>query len=144
AVLALRATGGPGSRQNARVSVTVPNRLLVRIEGAPNGTTVKATGLSALQLGGVLGDVRLESIAGAISGSHRNGELSIDGAGAVDLTLATSRATIEHVRGTVTLNLRNGRCRIVDARAPVEVDATNNETTIVQPSASVAISGMGG
>ena len=68
----------------------------------------------------VVGDVTLSDIAGAVTGSHRNGDLDDQPASAsIELTLQLVTRDVRRAsRGTRSLDARNGECEIADvARA---------------------------
>ena len=143
-VLSLRPQQTRQGRQVARLTLTLPSHLKLRVEGGSAGTTVAASAVRGVQLDAVVGDTRLERVQGAITGSHRNGELRIDDAGSVTMTLVLSKATIGGVRGAVMLSARNGRCELTAPQGAVELDLSNEDVTIAQNAAFVSIGGSGG
>lgn len=143
-VLAISGRAPAAARQTTALSLTVPARLRIWIEAAAGASEVQAAGLAGVDLDNLVGDVRLARITGGVTGSHRNGDLSVQDAGSVDLSLSASKVTIESVKAHTTLSARNGRLRIVDARGPVEVDAANLEVSLVNPAETVRVRGTGG
>ncbi len=139
--LALRIEFPPEARQTAKLSIRVPTRLSVRLEG---NARARVTGVRGVHLGNVAGEVRLEEIAGAVSGTHRQGDLAISTATSVNLTLQSSRAKLRGIQRGLTLNARSGETEIVESAGPVEITATNSETTVVAHDGAIQIGGEGG
>jgi hypothetical protein len=144
ASLRLRVPGGRGIRQIARLSLAIPVRLAVFVDGNGTNTRVRAEHVAALHLDGVVGDSTATTIAGAVTGSHRNGSLAISDAGSVTLALVSSRLSITRVAGAVSLIARAGRAEIGATTGPIELDGTNEESTITSPVKPVRIGGTGG
>jgi hypothetical protein len=142
--LILRVSPVRGTRQTAHLTLRVPARLTAHVEGAPGGTRVTAEGVAALELDAVVGDSTARRVAGAISGSHRNGSLRIAEAGSVNLTLVSSKATLDQVAGPIALTARNGGVEIRGSRGRIELEVTNEDTVIVEPHGTVRVGGSGG
>jgi hypothetical protein len=143
-VLVLRAGYPRELRQVASITLRVPERLSVRVEGAQGRATLEVTGTSGVQLDGVVGDVRIGDVGGKITGTHRNGELTIARAAAVNVTLVSSKATLEAIEGPITVSARNGRCQIAGSTGPIELDATNVDISIVKSAGVLRVRGNGG
>jgi len=139
--VALRIDYPPEARQTASLILRVPARMMVRVD---SGSRVKIKGVRAVQLGNLSGEIAVDDIAGAVSGSHRNGELVVAKAGSVNLTLVSSRAKFRDVEHGLTLNARNGECEITSSRGPLELTAMNVETTVTTHDGPVQIGGEGG
>jgi hypothetical protein len=143
-VLALRAVAPRGERHAAALRLSVPARLVARVEGLQGAATLDAAGVAGVHLDGVIGDVRLHQVAGAVGGTHRNGDLVVTDAGAVDLNLVASQASFTDIRGAVSLNARGGRSTISSAAGPIDLEATNEEITVTDAGGRVRITGTGG
>ncbi len=135
-VLALRVTHPPEARSTSTMALHVPTRLAVRIEGARRVTVSRVGGL---HLEGVVGDVQISDIAGPLSGSHRNGTLTLAGAASVTLSLMGSRATFSGVRGYTSLTGRGGEARLTAPAGPVDINGTDLDISITAPHARVRI-----
>jgi hypothetical protein len=143
-VVILRAEYPREMRQVASISLAVPARMGIRVDGYQGGATIEVSNTGSLQLDGVVGDVRVSRMAGAVTGTHRNGDLVVADAGDVSLTLVSSNTTLERLRGRILLVARNGRSQITDAAGPIEVEATNEDISIARPADAVRIRGSGG
>jgi hypothetical protein len=141
-VLALRANAPREGRQMVSLTVKIPTRLKVHVETTQGGARLDASGLSNLQLD-ASGEVRLTGITGSVSGTHRNGVLSIVDSTSIDLTLQNSEATFERTRDT-RVTTRNGHCRITDATAAIEITTQNDEVRLIAPRGPVRVTGSGG
>jgi hypothetical protein len=143
-ILSLGARFPPGGRHVATLTLIVPARLRLRVEAAPGSGSLEARHVSDLELDGLGGDVRIADVAGLVSGTHHNGDLSVSAADRVDLSLQNSEAVLDGIRTHLRLASRNGRSQINDARGPVEVTTQNDETVVRRPAAALRVTGMNG
>jgi len=141
--LGLRVTYPPEARQTARLTLKVPASLAVRIDGPRFNSEVHANHLAAIQLDAI-GDVTIENVTGAVTGTHRTGELKVTDAQSVGLTLVSSSAELRGVRGTMTINARNGSTSIEQASGNVEIDENNNEVKLTGVAGTTRVVGTGG
>ena len=130
-----------GSQWGALI-LHVPARLTLKISGGTGGADVEE--VAAVDVDRVSGTVNLKAITGATTGTLSNGEVTIDGASAVDMTLTNMRTKITDVKRGVVLNARGGRCEITDVHGGIEIDENNQETKISEPLAMVRVTGTGG
>jgi hypothetical protein len=140
-VLAVRVAYPQDAQQWASLVLRVPSRLAIRVDG---GIGVQAAGVRALRLENVMGDVVAESIAEGVTGSHRGGQLTVTGAGSVNLALNASQARFLRILHDVTLNARNGRCDLAEVHGAIVVDEAAQQVTIVAPAGTVRVSGSSG
>jgi hypothetical protein len=141
ASLTLRVTYPRDGRQSAAMILHVPSRLGVLVASASG---VQASNLGSAHLDSVSGDVTVAEIAGALTGLHRNGSLTVRDAGSVKLTLQRSRASFDNVQRGLTLDIRDGECRIANSTGPVEIDEVRAEITVANHSGPVRIGGNDG
>jgi hypothetical protein len=135
---------GPGrpARLVTRLTLRVPATLGLHVDGSRD---LDASGVAWVALGSLVGDVRLADIAGAVTGGHRNGRLTIDGAaGGVTLSLVSSDTRLARVGGAIELLARNGQVHVDAPAGPVVIDATNEDVTIADAMGRVRVDGSGG
>jgi len=141
ATLALAPVYPAEGHQMGKIRLHVPARLNVRVD---ESTGVRVSGVAGARLEGVTGDVNVEQVAGLVRGSHRNGNLTVTGAGGATLTLQNSTATFERLTDRLTLTMRGSHCRVSDSKGSVEIDETNTDISIAGHDGTVRISGTGG
>jgi hypothetical protein len=141
AAIAIEVTYPRAGSQWAKLTLHVPARLAVRLQG---GSGARAVNLAALELDRVSGITTAEDILGAVTGVLSGSELTIAGAGAVNLTLAASRARLSRIARGVTASTRAGRCEITDSQGAVAIDETNTEISITHHAGTIRTSGTGG
>jgi hypothetical protein len=129
------------ARSTAALTVRVPSRLTVRLEGIRRATV---SDVAAVHLDGLVGDAQLSNVAGQVSGAHRNGTLAISGAASVDVTLTGSRASVESIRGSIGLNGRGGAVQIIEPAGAVDVHASDLDLILTRPRGRVRIAGTAG
>jgi hypothetical protein len=139
-VLALSTYFPDEGTQNAMLTLKVPARLAVRVE---NSGQIKVSGVSGVELKNPTGEVTLSSVGG-ITGTHRNGDLVIDGATSINLNLVSSRTRIRNASEAVTINARSGECAISESTGAINATVTNVELAISQRRNSITITGDGG
>jgi hypothetical protein len=134
---------GPGrpARLVTHLTLRVPARLGLHADGSRD---LDASGVAWVALGSLVGDVRLRAIAGSVTGAHRNGKLTIEGAHAVTLSLVSSETTLTGVGGPIGLLARSGQIHVDAPAGPVAIDATNEDVTIVDAMDHVLVDGSGG
>jgi len=112
--------------QNATLTLRVPARLTVRVE---NSGQIKVSKVAGVELKNPTGEVTLSEV-GTVTGTHRNGDLTIDGATAVDLNLVSSRSKIRNAAESISINARNGECSIAESTGPISATVTNVELVV--------------
>ena len=139
--LALTVTYPKEGQQWGALVVRVPARLAVRVSG--NGGA-DVSGVKSVDLDQVSGSTSIREISGAVTGSHRNGDLTLEKIGAADLNLTGSRTKVNGVEHNLMLSSRNGRVEISAAKGLVEIDETNQEITVREPAGGVRVTGTSG
>jgi hypothetical protein len=139
--LGLRVSYPREARVRTEITLRVPRRLSVRVEG---GNSAEFKSLQDVRLEGLVGEVTAGGILGEVGGSHRNGRLTVDGAGSVSLTLVSSRATFSRVAGSIVLNATRGETRVVDSRGSAEIELSSNELHVERHDGPLRVSGQGG
>jgi hypothetical protein len=138
--LALAVRGPDGVQQTSSLELRVPRDLAVRVEAARRVTVAE---VAAVYLEGTSGDAAVR-VVGVVSGTHRNGPLTVEDAGGVDLTLSNSDATLTRITGEAAIHTRNGSTRISAASGPVTVEHNSGTLRIVEAAGVVRVSGRDG
>lgn len=138
--LALKVTYPREGSQTASLVLRVPERLTLRIDGR----SIKVSNLASVDLDPAVGDTQVSGVAGALTGTHRTGRLIVEGAGSVDVSLQSSRATFTKVRDGVTISARSGECAITDSAGTIEIEQINVDLSITAPLGAVRVGGNGG
>lgn len=127
--------------QSATLTLRVPAGLAIRVE---NSRQVQVSNVGAVELRNLTGDISLSDVSGTVTGSHRSGELTVAGAGSVNVTLSSSQARFRKVAASVTLTARSGECSIAESTGPITVTATNADVVINAAGPAIKVSGDGG
>lgn len=114
--------------QRGWVTMKVPNRLAVQVQGGGNELSFKR--VAALELGGARGTVAISDIKGLVSGAHRGGELHIVNAGAVKLTTNGTDAEIERIDGETSITMRGGELKGTELAGPIDLDTQGTDITL--------------
>jgi hypothetical protein len=140
-VLAVSVRTPENTPRTGTLTLQVPERLVVRVESARR---TAITSVAGVRLENLVGDTTLRQISGAIEGGHRNGELTIEDAQDVSLTLVGSTAVLTRPRGAVDVNARNGSTRLESPAGRVTVEVNAQHLTILDPADAVRVGGIGG
>jgi hypothetical protein len=127
--------------QTAALTLKVPSRLAVRLEGV---SRPHVRGVAALHLGRVSGEMVAEDIKGGLTGTHLNGDLTVNGAGVVDVILIGSRSRFEGIERGLTLNARSGECEILKSHGPLDFASTSARLMVSNHDGPITIGGDGG
>jgi hypothetical protein len=141
--LALNVSYPHEATQWTALTVRVPSRLAVQVMGPGTGG-VRAENLAALKLDRVTGIATAERIAGEVTGVLTGNELTVVGAGSVNLTLSSSRARFSKISRGLTLNVRRGRCEISGSQGPVTIEESEAEVLVNDHAGPVRTTGGGG
>lgn len=125
-------------QQSGQLTLHVPNRLLFRIDGSGR---VTASDVRAIDLRNLTGDVTATNVLEKLTGSHRNGELTVTHAGGLELALATSRARLSDIQGPISVTARNGDCVIARSKGAVEANLQNADFTVTDQSGQIHVVG---
>jgi hypothetical protein len=141
AILALAVRAPREVRQTSTLTLHVPARVTVRVDGARRTT---ASSVAAVRLDATAGEASLREIAGGVTGTHRNGTIAIADAGSIALTLTGATATIDRTRGETSVQVRNGACRAQDVVGAFTADASNALVEVTHASGAARLTVNGG
>jgi hypothetical protein len=131
------------AQQRTALVLRVPAGLAVTIESGSSRSFI-INDIASVHLAGVIGEFTAESIAGAVTGDHRSGRLTVTGAGTVNLSLLNSRAAFSRIESELVLNARGGEVSIGESQAAIVLQQTNVEMTIANHEGTIRIEGSGG
>jgi hypothetical protein len=95
----------PG-RQVATVTLKVPSRLRIRIEGTTS--KLEVSGVAAAEAAQAQGDTTFRAIEGRVTAAHRGGTILVADAGSLKLTARGSTTTIDTIRGEAEISTQGG------------------------------------
>jgi hypothetical protein len=111
----------PG-RQTATLTLKVPSRLRVRIEGMTS--RLEVSGVAAVEAAQAQGETTFRDIGGRVTASHRGGRLLVADAGSLKLTARGSTTTIDTVRGEAEITTQGGELTASGVTGPLELTTT--------------------
>ena len=121
--------GRQSGRQRTSLSLKVPARLRIRVEGSASKLGI--TGVDAVELLNIRGESTVKNTAGRVAVNHRNGPLVVDGAAAVKLSGRNSEVTLGRVRGDLSVMMEGGgRLQASAPGGAVDVESRNAEITL--------------
>jgi hypothetical protein len=121
----------PGSQQ-PRLTLKVPRRLRVQLEGRGS---VEVSGVSSIMLARPAGTLKLTNVTGLIKGEYRGGDLTIDGAQALDLSTVGGESLIKGIKEDIRISARGGEVRL---------DKTTGRVTITGTDTRIRVDGTAG
>ena len=117
----------PGS-QTTRLTLRVPRRLAVNIDGGARRVTV--TGVAGFTAPGGRGEMTVRKVAGGASVTHRGGRLVIEDVGSLKLSVRNCEVTVTRVAGEASFTIQSGELEAASLRGPIEVDAQNADVAL--------------
>jgi len=127
----------PG-RWSSTGTLRVPRAWLVTIEGSNKADVAD---LGGVYLHRMTGEAHLRGIRGEVTGSYRNGKLSVVDADRIDLLLVQSQAEVAKVRDSVRLGFRGGSAKLSSISGTATIEGDDYEVSIVEPAAPLRLSG---
>ena len=115
----------PG-RQQPKLTLLVPKRLRIQLEGRG---TAEVIGAGSVTLARQTGQLKLTSIEGLVNGESR-GMLTVEGASAVDLSVANVETVLKGVTGDIRMNVRAGETRIEKAAGRTTITGTDTRVRV--------------
>jgi hypothetical protein len=117
-----------GGSQRGRLQLRVPADMLVLF--GPTNVRLDVTGARGVELESARGDVTIKQIAGAVTVTHRGGDLTIEDAGAVRLNTRGSDVRLTRVTGEAHLVLQAGELRGAELTGPTDIEATSADVLL--------------
>lgn len=139
--LVLRAVYPKAAQQRSTIVMHVPARLAVRVESSLG---INVADVAAVHMEAIRGTVSLTGVAGAVTGAHQDGALTLTGAKSVKLRLTRSKHRISKVTGGLLLDLRDADSEITESAGALEVDETRTDLTVSEHKGPVTIRGNDG
>jgi hypothetical protein len=139
--MVLRVSYPEEASQQTSAIIKVPRGLAVRVE---NTTGVTISHVAAAHVEAARGSLTLTDVAGAVTGIHQDGSVTVTGAGSVKMRISRLRSTFDGVADSVILDVRDGDCTIDNAGGAVEVDSSRADVTINSPRGQVIVRGSDG
>jgi hypothetical protein len=118
-VLMVRVAYPTPGRQTARLTLKVPARLRIRIEGTTS--ELEVSGVATVEAAQTQGATSFRDIGGRVTASHRGGRIVVADAGSLKLTARGSTATIETVRGEAEITTQGGELTASGIGGPLEL-----------------------
>lgn len=117
-----------GTQRTLRLTLKVPARLQVMLQ--ESGSPLSVAGVEALELSGSRGEARIRDIKAAVTGAHRNGDLTVSDSGAVQLDISGSDTRLQRIRGDLAVKIRGGELRAGDLGGAIEIDSQGCDVTL--------------
>lgn len=118
----------PGFISDATITVSLPKRLLVRVE--PHTGRLTISDVAGVEVMGSRGETQVLRSAGHVALGHTGGRLEIEGAPSVKLNARNSNGKIRGIAGTLTVEATGADLQLEDIGGPLEVEARNTELVI--------------
>jgi len=129
-------------RPRVQLTLRVPARL--GIEMRLGGGELDVSNVAALQIVKASGQIRIASIAGAVSGELGPGEIEIDHVGSVAIETRSSQVRIANVAGSFDAEARRGDFRARGIGGPAHLEAKDVEAELEDLAGPLRLTGSGG
>jgi hypothetical protein len=121
-------TGRNTGRQQATLSLAVPQRLRARLESRPGRLSIaNVAGVEASNSGG---DAALKNITGRVTMTHRGGPITIENVASLKFTGRSTELTLNGVTGDTSILMeQGGEMKSSGLNGPLDVESRNAELT---------------
>lgn len=127
--------------QVASLVLRVPSRLHLRISGR---SEADVTHVAGVHLDDASGATSLKDLAGAVTGFHRSGPLTLANVDRVDLSLRGSRATVTGLGLGGRISTSGGELTVAETKGPLEISQQNTELVVRGNTGAIQVNGSGG
>ena len=117
----------PGS-QTTRLSLKVPRRLAVNLEGGARRVAI--TGVASFTAEGGRGEMAIKKVPGLASVTHRGGNVVIEDVGSLKLNARHCESRVARVAGSATFSVEGGELEADALRGAIEVDARHADVAL--------------
>lgn len=116
-------------RQTGAITLKVPARLRVRLEGSGSRTSIVHVG--GAEIVSSRGETIVKQIAGRVTLTHRGGRVTIEDAGSLKLaSRAGTEARLSRIGGEVSLDFQGGELTASDLTGPIDAELRSAELTL--------------
>jgi hypothetical protein len=140
-VLSLGVAADEAVVPTSRLTLLVPAATRLRLENSAEATV---EGVDTVRLENLPGRTTLRHVEGGVDGSHRSGDLLVEQAGRVTLTLNGTAAILRDVQGELRLDARGGSTTIERPAGVTAVEAVDQRLVISHASGPIRGSARGG
>ena len=124
----MRQNNQSGFINEGTIAVSVPRRMLVRIE--PHSGRLTITDLAGVEVMGSRGETRIAKVAGNVTLGHTGGRLEIESVASLKLNARNSNAKIRGIGAMVTMETNGAEMELEDITGPLEIESRNSEIVL--------------
>jgi hypothetical protein len=131
--------------QRATLVVRMPKALTVRIQ--PSRSTLEIADVANVELAEWRGEAAARRISGRVTATHRGGELTVEGVGALKLNARGSTVIVNDVKGEAVMQVQAGELRAQSLAGPIEIDSNGTRVRMEDLTATrrpIRINAIGG
>jgi hypothetical protein len=125
---AMRSKDQPGFITDGTIKVSLPKRMLVRIE--PHAGRLSISDVAGVEVMGSRGETQILRTAGHVAVGHTGGRLEIDGAPSLKLTARSSNGSIKRITGSVTIDATGAELELEELIGPLDIESRNTEVVL--------------
>jgi hypothetical protein len=127
-VLRLTSKYPEGGRQQGRLTLLIPQRLLTRVDQGSPQTSI--ANVAAVEIPTMRGETSVKGVAGRVTLTHRGGRLEIQDVATLKLNTRGSEVTITGVKGEASLTIQSGELTATSIGGPIDVESQNASITL--------------
>jgi hypothetical protein len=117
-------------RQEGRLTVLVPSRLVARVEQGSPRTSI--TNVAAVEIPTLRGETSIKRVAGGVNLTHRGGRLTIEDVGKLKLNARGVDVSVMNVKADASFNVQAGELKAAGVGGPIDVESQSAEITLRQ------------
>ena len=117
-----------GGRQQSKLTLLVPARLLTRIDQGSPRTTI--TNVAALEIPTMRGETSIKRIPGLVNLIHRGGQVTIEDVGTLKLTTRGTEVAVTNVKADASFSVQSGEVTATSLHGPIEIESQSASITL--------------
>lgn len=127
-VLRLTSKYPTAGRQEGRLTLLVPGRLLIRIDqGSPRTSILK---VAAVEIPNLRGETSIKQIPGRVTLTHRAGRLVIEDVATLKLNTRGTDVTVTNVNADATFSVQSGQLTATAIGGPIDVESQSSSVRL--------------
>ena len=126
-VLRLTSKYPQGGRQEGRLTLLVPARLVARIDqGSPRTSILNVAGVET----NLRGETSIKHIPGRVTLTHRAGRVVIEDVASLKLNTRGSEVTVTNVKADASFSVQSGELTATSIGGPIDVESQSSSVTL--------------
>jgi hypothetical protein len=117
-----------GGRQQSKLTLLVPARLLTRVDQGSPQTSI--ANVAAVEIPTMRGETSIKHIPGHVSLMHRGGQVTIEDVATLKLTTRGTEVGVTNVKADASFSVQSGEVTATSLHGPIEIESQSASITL--------------